>query len=168
MWVCLGSQMGWNVDAYIDDIVVKTQKGKDLVRDLQETFDNLRKISLKLNPAKCTFGVSLGKLLGYLVSHRGIDANPDKIKAIEAIQVPWRIKDVQRLNGCLAALGRFISRLGEHALPLFKLLKKKGPFQWTPEAQAALEDLKRYLSTPPVLVAPREAEPLFLYIGATN
>ena len=86
---------------------------------------------MKLNPAKCTFGVPSGKLLGYLVSHRGIEANPDKIKAIEAIQVPCRIRDMQRLNGCLTALGRFISRLGERALPLFKLLKKKGPFQWT-------------------------------------
>jgi hypothetical protein len=168
MRACLGSQMGRNIDAYIDDIVVKARKGKDLVQDLQETFDNLRKISLKLNPAECTFGVPSGKLLGYLVSHRGIEANPDKIKAIEAIQVPRRIKDVQRLNGCLTALWRFISRLGERALPLFKLLKRKGPFQWTPEAQAVLEDLKRYLSTPPVLVAPREAEPLFLYIAATN
>ena len=84
----LGSQMGQNIDAHIDDIVVKTWRGKGLVQDLQETFDNLHKIDLKLNPAKCTFGVPSGKLLGYLVSHRGIEANPDKIKAIEAIQVP--------------------------------------------------------------------------------
>ena len=107
---------------------MKTRKGKNPVGDLQETFENMWKISLKLNPAKCTFGVPSGKLLGNLVSHRGIEANPDKIKAIEAIQVPHRIKDVQRLNGCLTALGRFISQLGERALPLFKLLKKKGPF----------------------------------------
>ena len=160
--------MGRNIDAYIEDIVMKTRKGRDLIRDLQETFDNLRKISLKLNPAKCTFGVPTGKLLGYQVSHHGIEVNPDKIKAIEAIQVPRRIKDVQRVNGCLTTLGQFISRLGERALPLFKLLKKAGPFQSTPEAQAAPEDLKRYLSTPPILVAPREAEPVFLYIAATN
>ena len=80
----------------------------------------------------CTFGVPSGKLLGYLVSHQGIEANPDKIKAIEAIQVPRWIKDVQRLNGCLTALRRFISWLGERDLPLLKLLKKTGPFQWTP------------------------------------
>ena len=107
--------MGRNVEAYIDDIVVQTHNGSYLICDLQETFDNLRKIQLKVNPAKCTFGVPSEKLLGYLVSHRGIEANPDKIKAVEAIQAPRRIKDVQCLNGCLTALGRFISRLGERA-----------------------------------------------------
>jgi hypothetical protein len=77
-------------------------------------------------------------LLGYLVSHCGIEANPNKIKAINEIKAPRRIKDVQRLNGCIIALGCFISRLGECALPFFKLLKKPGPMQWTPEAKAAL------------------------------
>jgi hypothetical protein len=98
---------------------------KDLVRGLQETFDNLRKISLNLNRAKCTFGVPSGKLLGYLVSQWGIEVNPDKNKAIE---VPRRSNDVQRLNGCLTTLRRFFSRLGQHAQPLLKLIKKKGPF----------------------------------------
>ena len=80
----MGSQMGRNVETYIDDIVVKTRNGSDLINDLQETFSNLQKIQLKLNPAKCTFGLPSGKLLGTLVSHRGIEANPEKIKAIEA------------------------------------------------------------------------------------
>ena len=70
-----------------------------------------------------------GKLLGFLVSHQGIKANPDKIKAIEGLGVPRRVKDVQRLNGCVTALGRFISRLGERALPFFKLLKQKCPIR---------------------------------------
>jgi hypothetical protein len=77
-------------------------------------------------------------LLGYLVSHRGIEANLDKMKAIDEIKAPRRIKDVQRLNGCITTLGRFISRLGERALPFFKLLKKPGLVQWTPEAKATL------------------------------
>jgi hypothetical protein len=77
-------------------------------------------------------------LLGYLVSHRGIEANLDKMKAIDEIKAPRRIKDVQRLNGCITTLGRFISRLGERALPFFELLKKPGPVQWTPEAKATL------------------------------
>jgi hypothetical protein len=87
----------------------------------------LRKVQLKLNPEKCAFGVPSGKLLGFLMSHQGIEANPDKIKAIEDIQAPRKVKDIQRLNGCVTALGRFISRLGERALPFFKLLKNKGP-----------------------------------------
>jgi hypothetical protein len=119
MRLCLGSQMGRNVEAYIDDIVVKSRDRATLIKDLQETFANLRKASLRLNPEKCVFGVPSGKLLGFLVSHRGIEANPDKIKAIEDMQPPRRVKDVQRLNGCITALGRFISRLGERALHFF-------------------------------------------------
>ena len=113
----------------MDDIVVKTKSQGTLVEDLHETFDNLRKVRLMLNPEKCTFRVPSGKLLGFLVSHRGIEANLDKIRAVEDMQPPRRIKDVQRLNGCITALGRFISRLGERALPFLKLLKKRGPVE---------------------------------------
>ena len=168
MRACVGSQMGRNIEAYIDDIMVKTQKQDTLVQDLEETFRSLRKVNFKLNREKCVFGVPSGKLLGFLVSHRGIEANPDKIEAINKMEAPRRIKDVQRLNGCITTLGRFISRLGERALPFFKLLKKSGPLQWTPEANAALQDLKVYMATPPILVAPRPREPLLLYVAAMN
>ena len=141
MQACLGPQLGCNVEAYIDDIMVKTRYKDYLVQDLQETFNNLRRVNFKLNPDKCVFGVPSGKLLGFLISHRGIEANPDKIKAIERMEAPRRVKDVQRLNGCITALGRFISRLGERALPFFKLLKKSGPVEWTPEAEEALQSL---------------------------
>jgi hypothetical protein len=92
---CLGSQIGCNVEAYIDDIVVKIPSKEMLIDDLRKTFANLRKVQFKLNPQKRTFVVPSGKLLGYLVLHRGIEANPDKIKAIDEIQAPRRIKDVQ-------------------------------------------------------------------------
>ena len=119
------------VEVYVDDIVVKTKVGSTLVEDLSLVFDRLR---MKLNPEKCIFGVSAGKLLGFLVSHRGIEANPAKIKAIEAMRPPGRIKDVQKLTGSLAPLSRFISRLAERALPFFKLLRS-GPFSWTEAAE---------------------------------
>ena len=119
------------------------------MQDLEETFANLRKINLKLNPEKCVFGVPSGKLLGFFVSQRGIEANPDKIKAIEQIEAPKRIKDVRRLTGCVPAMSRFISKSTERALPFFKILKKAGPMEWTPEAEAALQDLKKYLSSTP-------------------
>ena len=90
---------------------------------------------MKLNPEKCVFGVPAGKLLGFLVSSRGIEANPEKIRAIEQMRPPARLKEVQRLAGCMAALERFISKLGERGLSLFKLLKKTGHFDWTPEAE---------------------------------
>ena len=79
----LRSQLGRNVEAYIDDIVVKTRYKDSLIQDLHETFENLRWVNFKLNPDKCVFGVPSGKLLGFLVSHRGIEANRDKIQAIE-------------------------------------------------------------------------------------
>jgi hypothetical protein len=147
---------------------VKIPSKEMLIDDLRKTFANLRKVQFKLNPQKRTFVVPSGKFLGYLVLHRGIEANPDKIKAINEIQAPRRIKDVQRLNGCITALGRFISRLGERALPFFMLLMKLGAMQWTPEAEATLQDLKEYLALPPILVAPKPDEPLLLYMAATS
>ena len=161
-------QMHRNVEAYMDDIVVKSKNKATLIQDLDETFANLRRINLKLNPKKCVFGVPSGKLLGFFVSQRGIEANPDKIKAIEQIEAPKRVKDVRKLAGCVAALSRFISKSAERALPFFKILKKAGPMKWTPEAEAALQDLKRYLSSTPILVAPKPQEKLLLYLAATN
>ena len=125
------------VEVYVDDIVVKTKVRSTLVEDLSLVFDRLRTTCTKLNPEKCIFGVSARKLLGFLVSHRGIEANPAKIKAIEAMRPPGRIKDVQKLTGSLAVLSRFISRLAERALPFFKLLTRSGPFSWTEEAEQA-------------------------------
>jgi hypothetical protein len=123
--------MGRNAEAYIDDIIVKTREGPTLIEDLEETFTNLRKVNIKLNPAKCAFGVPSGKLLGFLVLHHGIEANPDKVKAIEEMRPPRKLKEMQRLTGCMAALGCFIARSGEKALPFFKLMKRTGKFEWT-------------------------------------
>nr|CAH67900.1 OSIGBa0115K01-H0319F09.6 [Oryza sativa] len=165
--ISLGSQIGRNVEAYVDDLVVKTRNQETLLSDLAETFESLRSARIKLNPDKCVFGVPAGKLLGFLVSARGIEANPEKIRAIERMRPPSKLRDVQCITGCMAALSRFISRLGEKALPLFKLLKRSGPFTWTEEAERALTQLKAYLSSPPVLVAPEPNEPLLLYLAAT-
>nr|BBF89922.1 putative GAG-POL precursor, RIRE2 [Oryza sativa f. spontanea] len=165
--ISLGSQIGRNVEAYVDDLVVKTRNQETLLLDLAETFENLRSARIKLNPDKCVFGVPAGKLLGFLVSARGIEANPEKIRAIERMRPPSKLRDVQCVTGCMAALSRFISRLGKKALPLFKLLKRSGPFTWTEEAENALTQLKAYLSSPPILVAPEPNEPLLLYLAAT-
>jgi hypothetical protein len=107
-------------------------------------------------------------LLGFLVSHRGIEANPEKINAIETMRPPTRIKDVQKLTGSLDALSRFISRLAESVLPFFKLLRKSGPFSWTEEAERAFQELKQHLMSLPILVAPELGEPLYLYIAAAT
>src|SRR6266542_5160633 len=163
----LHSQLGQNVEAYVDDLVVKTRSRASLIDDLDEMFRSLRRTRMMLNPEKCVFGVPAGKLLGFLVSNRGVEANPDKIRAIDNMRPPTKLKDAQRLAGCMVALGRFTSRLGERGLPLFKLLKKADRFEWNQEAERALQDLKEYLSSPPVLTAPLPEEPLLLYVAAT-
>ena len=119
------------VAVYVDDIVVKTPCVDDLVATLSATFANLKRFNLKLYHEKCTFVVPKGKLLGYMVSERGIEANRNKIAAITNMGPICGIKGVQRLTGCLAALSRFIARLGERGLPLYKLIKKSNTFVWT-------------------------------------
>jgi hypothetical protein len=153
--MCFAEQLYRNVEAYVDDVVIKTWNRDDLIADLEETLGSLRKFRWKLNPIKCIFGVPSGKLLGFIVSNRGIEANPVKIMAITDMEAPATIKDVQKLTGCMAALNRFISRLGERGLPFFKLLKHQDKFQWMEETERALQDLKQHLqSTPTVTSSP--------------
>jgi hypothetical protein len=156
------------VEIYVDDIVVKTRRGSTVVEDLTLVFDKLRATHTKLNPEKCIFDVSAGKLLGFLVSYQGIEANPEKIKAIKIMRPPSRVKDIQKLTGSLAALSHFISRLAERALPFFKLLRKSSPFAWTGEAEQAFRELKQHLTSLPILVAPELGETLYLYIAAAT
>jgi hypothetical protein len=137
-----GEHIGRMVEAYIDDIVVKTRKASDLLSDLETTFKCLNAKGVKLNPEKCVFGVPRGMLLGFIVSERGIEANPEKIAAITNMGPIKDLKGVQRVMGCLVALSRFISRLGERGLPLYHLLRKTERFTWTPEAEEALGNLK--------------------------
>jgi hypothetical protein len=156
------------VEVYVNDIIVTIKSSASLLDNLALIFDRLCLTRTKLNPDKCVFGVTAGKLLGFLVSCRGIEANQEKIRAIKVMCPPARIKDVQKLTGCLAALSRFISRLAEWALPFFKLLSKYGPFVWTNDAEEAFQELKRYLTSPLVMVVPKPGEPLLLYITATS
>jgi hypothetical protein len=134
----LKKQLHKNVEAYVDDVVVKTRNPDMLIADLEETFASLREYQWKLNPNKCVFGASSGKLLGFIISHRGIKANPEKITAISNMQAPTTIKDVQKITRCMASLNRFISRLGEWGLAFFKLLKRKEKYRWTIEADQGL------------------------------
>src|SRR5512132_4043167 len=121
---------------------------------------------MMLNPAKCVFGVPAGKLLGFLVSNRGIEANPENIKTITSLAKPACINDVQHLAGRIAAMSRCISCGGEKAIPLYQMLKKTDTFVWSDAADAAFEDLKRQLAEPLVLAAPVDNEPLLLYVAA--
>jgi ribonuclease HI len=161
-----GEHIGRAVEAYVDDIVVKTRKASDLLSDLEVTFRCLKAKSVKLNPEKCVFGVPRGMLLGFIVSERDIKANLEKIAAITNMGPIKDLKGVQRVMGCLAALSRFIPRLGEKGLPLYRLLRKAERFTWTPEAEEALGNLKALLTNAPILVPPAAGEALLIYVAA--
>ena len=125
-------------------MLVKNRREKSHLEDHRETFDTLRSYNMKLNPKKCAFKVIAGKLLGFMVSQRGIEANPDKIWAIMEMAPPRNMKEVQSLNGKIAALNKFVSRATDKCLPFFRTLKKS--FEWTTECQQAFEDLKPFLA----------------------
>jgi hypothetical protein len=152
----------------VDDVVVKTRNSDTLIADLDETFASLREYRWKLIPNKCVFSVPSGKLLSFIISHRGIVDNPKKISAITKMKAPTFIKDVQQLTRCMAALDRFISKIGERGLPFFKLLKHQQKFVWTLEEDQALAQVKDFLSKPLVFTAPRKKEQLLLYLAATT
>jgi hypothetical protein len=134
-----GDHIGRTVEAYVDEIIVKTRKADDLVNNLCVVFDCLRANGVKLNPEKCVFGVSRGMLLGYILSQRGIEPNPEKVSALDRMGPIRDLKRVHKVLGCLAALSLFISRLDEKGLPLYRLLKKHERFSWTIEARNALD-----------------------------
>ncbi|XP_073152672.1 uncharacterized protein [Henckelia pumila] len=128
----------------------------------------LRKYKMKLNPEKCAFGVRGGKFLGYMVFQRGIEANPEKIKAILSMAPLKSIKGMQELAGRMAALNRFISRSADRGLPFFKVLRQGKGFRWTEECQHAFEDLKKYLVASPLLVKLRDGDTLLLYLAIST
>jgi hypothetical protein len=149
-------------------VLVKSNKHGDLLDDLKEIFDNLRKYKMILNPKKCVFGVSSGKLLGYLVSTQGIDANPKKVEAIEQLQPPQTRKEIQKLASMMAALNRFISMSSKRGMHFYKLLQKIDDFQWDDQATTAFIELKKYLKSLPILVPPKSDDGLLLYITAID
>ena len=124
-------QIGRNVQVYVDDMLVKSLHEDDHLGDLHETFDTLRSYNMKLNPSKCAFGVTAGKFLGFMVSQRAIEVNLEKIRAIIELEPLRTVKEVQSLNGKIAALNRFVSKVTDKCLPLFRTLRKL--FEWTDE-----------------------------------
>jgi iron only hydrogenase large subunit-like protein len=127
-----------------DDVVITTREVATLINDLREIFDNLNMYKLKLNLTKCSFGVPVGQILEFLVSARGIEANPEKIQAILTMAKSTKLHEIQELAGRVATLSRFVSRLGEKALPFYALIKKSDKkFEWTEEADQAFAHLKK-------------------------
>ena len=135
--------------------------------DLKETFATLRKYKMRLNPKKCVFGVKSGKFGAFLVSERGIDANPEKVEAILNLPEPKCTRDVMRLTGRMAALTRFISKSADKALPFFQLLRGNNTFKWGEEERTAFAAIKEHLKKLPTVTRPKEGERLQLYISAS-
>jgi len=150
----LAPMLGRNVQAYVDDMAVTSLEKSKHLSDLEELFTTIAKFRLKLNPEKCIFGVEAGKFLGFLLTERGIEANPDKCAAILAMRSLATVKEVQQLTGRMAALSRFVSASGEKGHPYFQCLRRNNKFVWSKECEEAFVKLKEYLASPPVLCKP--------------
>ncbi|XP_052117555.1 uncharacterized protein LOC127747557 [Arachis duranensis] len=160
--------IGKTVEVYVDDILAKTTRPDDLLKDLDNVFASLRQHGMKLNPLKCAFAMEAGKFLGFMITQRGVEANPEKCQAILQMKSPGCIKDVQRLAGRLTSLSRFLGASATKALPFFNLMKKGMAFEWTPACEEAFQHFKEILAAPPVLGKPKDGEPLYLYLAITG
>jgi hypothetical protein len=161
-------QLRKTVEVYIDDMVVKSIWAEDHLIDLQAVFNVLKLHRLKLNASKYAFDVGFGKFLGFMVTQRGIEANPDQITAILNLKPPKTIREVQRLTRMAAALNRFISRSAEKCRPFFDLIKKSKNFQWGDQSDQAFEQLKAYVIAAPLLATPVNRESLYIYLTASE
>ena len=154
-------QIERNMEVYVNDMLVKSKEEPAHLDDFKETFATLRQYQIKLNPSKCIFRVASGKFLGFMVSQRGIEANLEKVRAILDMASPKTVKEVQKLIGRIAVLNRFVSKATDKCLPFFKTLKQA--FAWTDKCEAEFQELKRYLSNPPIL-SPSKKEKIYICI----
>ncbi|XP_072064520.1 uncharacterized protein [Arachis hypogaea] len=161
-------QIGRNIEVYVDDMVAKSTHMANHAKDLTEIFQQQRRYNMKLNQEKCAFGVQSRKFLGFMLTYRGIEANPEKCQAILNMRSPKTVKEVQQLTGRLAALARFLPRIAHRSHHFFKNLKKQEKFYWSEECEAAFTELKTILSAPPILQTPEIGKPLYLYLSITN
>ncbi|XP_072074362.1 uncharacterized protein [Arachis hypogaea] len=159
---------GTKLEVYIDDMLVKTDSDEQLISDLKAVTDTLRRHQMRLNPTKCAFGMQEGKFLGFMITQRGVEANPEKCRAILEMTSPKNLRDVQKLTGRLTALSRFLGASAQKAIPFFKLMKKGAPFVWKEEYEAAFQHFKKTLAEPPILAKPQTGETLYLYLSITE
>jgi len=156
--------MGKCVGVYVDDMVVKSPSEHQHAQDLTVVFFALRQYNLRVNPEKCDFGVDRGKFLGFMLTQRGIKANPEKSNAIIEMRSPNNVKEVQRLIGRLTAISRFLPKLAEQTQPIIQLLKKSARFSWNDECEQVFQNLKSSLTSPPILHKPNTHQPLYITV----
>ena len=160
--------LGSTMEVYIDDMLVKSKQRPNHADHLQQTFDLLREYGMKLNPLKCAIEISDGRFLGFMVTQRGIEANPVQLKAILQSPTPSSKKGIQQLTGRLAALGCFISRFTDHLKPFFTTLRGANRAEWNEECDREFVAIKQYLTEPPILVSPEASDTLYLYLAASD
>ncbi|XP_024182357.1 uncharacterized protein LOC112187701 [Rosa chinensis] len=162
--------IGTIMEVYVDDMLVKSLTAEDHVTNVSIVFSIILRNGMRLNPQKCIFGVEVGRFLGYIISHRGIEANPEKVQAILDMISPTYRNDVESITGKVAALSRFISRLTDKCTPIFKLLKTQHVevISWSAEHEAAFLSLKAYLAAVPLLYKPVPREMLYVYLAASS
>ncbi|KAG8490478.1 hypothetical protein CXB51_013617 [Gossypium anomalum] len=154
-----------DIEVYVDDLIAKSQTEKEHIEVLRRLFLRLKKFQLKLNPAKCTFGARSRKLLGFIVSEKGIEVDSDKARAIRELPPPRTQKEVRGFLGRLNYIARFISQLTKKCDPIFRLLRKHNQGTWDEECQNAFEKVKQYLLNALVLSPPSPDKPLILYLS---
>ena len=162
----LHDMMHNEVEVYVDDMIMKYKDRGSHTINLRLFFERIKEYRLRLNPQKCTFEVTTGKLLGFLVSDRGIEIDPSKIiKVILEMPPPKSEKEIRSFLSRLQYISRFIAMLTSTCEPIFKLLRKNEPHTWNNEYQEAFELIKEYLLHPPIIVPPQHGKPLLLYLS---
>ncbi|KAI5317241.1 hypothetical protein L3X38_036948 [Prunus dulcis] len=160
--------IGNTMEVYVDDMLVKSRTADQHIPNLSAMFTILKQYKMRLNPTKCAFGVASGKFLGFMISQRGIEANPEKIQAILDMTIPKTVKDIQSLTGRVVALTRFISKATDRCAPFFKALKgTKRNITWTAECEAAFSELKEYMGRAPLLSTPEHGDILVVYLSVS-
>ncbi|XP_034229479.1 uncharacterized protein LOC117638438 [Prunus dulcis] len=162
--------IGHSLEVYIDDVVIKSPEEGNHISSLRKAFLRMRQHELKMNPKKCVFGVQAGNFLGFLVHQRGIEVDKNKAKSIMEALPPRNKKELQSLLGKINFLRRFISNSAGKIQPFSSLLrlKQEQTFKWEEQHQQAFQEIKDYLSNPPVLSPPKRGRPLKLYVSASE
>ena len=156
------------MEVYIDDIIVKNGTWDEHIQHLEETFHLMLAYNMKLNLARCAFGVCVGKFLGFMVTERWIEVNPYQIKVILETLVPSRKKELQRLTGRLVAFERFIAYFTDKSRPFFLMLRGASTCGWTDECKQTFEVVKRYLIEPPIRSSPNSDKQLYMYLVVSD
>nr|GEU59958.1 protein NYNRIN-like [Tanacetum cinerariifolium] len=161
-----------NLEAYANDMVIQSNDEKGLLADIAKTFNNLKKINMKLNMKKCSFGVEEGKFLGYMITSKGIQMNPKKTKVLVDLQSPRTLKEMQSLSRKLVALNRFLAKSIDRSLPFFNTLRNitkenKHEYKWTHKAEEAFQQIKKLILSLLFLTPTFPKETMYAYLDVS-